>query len=61
MSLSFEGQVALITGAGAGLGRAYAHALAARRARVTVNDLDAGAASKVADEIRAEGGLALAA
>ena len=32
MSISFEGQVALVTGAGNGLGRAYAIDLANKRA-----------------------------
>ncbi|TAL04471.1 MAG: SDR family NAD(P)-dependent oxidoreductase, partial [Rhodospirillaceae bacterium] len=49
------------TGAAAGLGRAHAMALASRGARVVVNDLEAGAAEAVADEIRAAGGEAMAA
>ncbi|KAL8269537.1 hypothetical protein Esti_006554 [Eimeria stiedai] len=39
MNKQFEGQVAVITGAGGGLGRAYALAFAARGAKVVVNDL----------------------
>jgi len=68
MSISFEGRVAIVTGAGGGLGRAYALELARRGAKVVVNDLGASrdgtgasdAAQQVVEEIRTAGGEALA-
>ncbi len=68
--IRYDGQVAIVTGAGAGLGRTYAHELSKRGARVVVNDLggarDGGgdgssaAADKVVDEIKSAGGEAVA-
>ena len=67
--ISFDGRVAIVTGAGGGLGRTYALDLAARGASVVVNDLggsvdgkggDDAAAQKVVDEIKAAGGEAVA-
>ncbi|MFP4667161.1 MAG: SDR family NAD(P)-dependent oxidoreductase [Desulfobacterales bacterium] len=68
--IRFDGQTAVITGAGGGLGRAYALELASRGARVVVND-PGGArdgtgrgsdapARTVVDEIKAAGGEAIA-
>ncbi len=67
--IRFDDKVAIITGAGAGLGKTYALSLAARGAKVVINDLggardgsgsSSSAADIVVEEIKASGGEAVA-
>ena len=68
-NLRLDGKTALVTGAGRGLGRAHALLLAAHGARLVINDPgvslegdggDRTPAQDVVEEIRAEGGEAVA-
>ncbi|MDB2313467.1 SDR family NAD(P)-dependent oxidoreductase [Luminiphilus sp.] len=69
MTIRYDGQVAIVTGAGNGLGRSHAIKLAARGAKVVVNDLGgtvdgsgggSTASQAVVAEIEAAGGEAMA-
>src|SRR5579863_696354 len=68
-AIRFDGRVAIVTGAGNGLGRSHALGLAARGAKVVVNDVGSAldgsggsgsAADRVVQEIEAAGGSAIA-
>ena len=68
MSIRFDDQVAIVTGAGGGIGKQHALELARRGAKVVVNDLGGGvdgtgtsdASEAVVGQILSEGGEAIA-
>ena len=55
MTVTLDGKVALVTGAGRGVGAVYARALARSGAAVVIADLDGSAAEATAAALRAEG------
>ena len=57
----FDGQAAIVTGAGRGIGRAIALRLAHEGAAIVVADIDGEAARSVSDEITSAGGRAVTA
>src|SRR5882672_3613587 len=54
--MRLKNKVAIVTGAGSGFGEAIARRYAEEGASVVVNDILPGAAQRVADDIRAQGG-----
>ncbi len=58
--MRFDGKFGLVTGAGSGIGRAIARGFAPRGGGIAVVDLNGANAEKVASEIRATGGKAVA-
>ncbi len=55
MSLSLDGRVALITGAGSGIGRSHAVLMAERGADVIINDINADGLAETAEKAGANG------
>lgn len=59
-NVDLNGRVAVVTGAGGVLCSGFSHALAKCGAKVALLDLNGAAAEKVAEQIRTEGGTAIA-
>lgn len=57
---TFDGGVAIVTGAGSGIGRAISEILALRGSHVVLADIDRGDAEAAAEQIRGKGGRASA-
>src|SRR5690554_2148832 len=58
--MKLQGKIAYVTGGGRGIGRELVLKLASDGASIVVNDLDAGPAGEVVEEIRGAGGKAIA-
>ena len=58
--MRLKDKVAIVTGGGVGIGKAYAHGLAKEGAKVVVADIQDAEAQKVAADITAAGGEAIA-
>ena len=56
----FQGRAGVVTGGGSGIGAASARRLARGGAAIAIGDIDLSAAERIADEIRSEGGSAVA-